>query len=56
MRSYNNPYDSRPPVELPNTYQYYWVNEDGTCLGTNDAGVNPNVGSTRDWQQMPRRQ
>jgi hypothetical protein len=56
VQRYSNPYDSRTPVELPNTYQYYWVNEDGTYLGTNDAGINPNAGSTKDWRQMPRRQ
>lgn len=55
VQSYNNPYDASTPVELPNTYQYYWVNEDGTYLGTNDSGVNPNKGSTKDWRQMPRR-
>lgn len=56
VQTYNNPYDPRTPVELPNTYKYYWVNENGTYLGTNDAGVNPNVGSTKDWRQMPKRQ
>jgi hypothetical protein len=56
VQTYNNPYDSRTPVELPNTYQYYWVNENGTYVGTNDPGVNPNAVSTKDWRQMPKRQ
>lgn len=55
VQTYANPHDARTPVELPNTYQYFWVNEQGTIVGTNDAGVNPNAGSTGDWRKMPRR-
>lgn len=39
---------------MPNTYQYFWVNEGGTIVGTNDPGVNPNDGSTHDWRKMPK--
>jgi hypothetical protein len=55
VRSYDNPHDARAPVELPATYQYYWVNGQGTYVGTNDPGDDPNVGSTQDWRRMPRR-
>ena len=55
VQTYGNPHDSRTPVELPNTWQYYWVNEKGTIVGTNDPGIDPNSGSTGDWRKMPRR-
>jgi hypothetical protein len=54
-QTYVNPYDSRAPVELPITYQYYWVNPQGTYVGTNDPSVNPNAGSTVEWKKMPVR-
>jgi hypothetical protein len=55
VQTFSNPHDSRTPVELPNTWQYYWVNEQGTIIGTNDPSTNPNSGSTNDWRKMPRR-
>ena len=55
VQTYADPRDPGKPVELPNTYQYYWQNEQGTIVGTNDSSVNPNAGSTRDWRQMPKR-
>jgi hypothetical protein len=55
VQTFSNPHDSRTPVELPNTWQYYWVNEQGTIVGTNDPSTNPNSGSTNDWRKMPRR-
>jgi hypothetical protein len=54
VQSYVNPHDTRSPVELPNTYEYFWVNEKGVIAGTNDPGVNPNAGSTHDWRKMPK--
>ncbi len=56
VQTYVNPYDARAPLELPTTYQYFWVNEHGTIAGTNDPSVNPNVGSKSDWRKMPRQQ
>ena len=56
VQTYANPYDARKPVELPGTYKYFWVNEQGTIVGTNDPGVDPNAGSSRDWRRMPRRE
>lgn len=55
IQTYVNPYDNRVPVELPTTYQYYWVNAQGAYVGTNDPGVNPNVGSTQEWKKMAKR-
>jgi hypothetical protein len=55
VQTYVNPYDARTPLDLPTTYQYFWVNEHGTIAGTNDPSVNPNVGSTNDWRKLPRR-
>jgi len=54
VQAYANPHDPRTPVELPNTYQHFWVNEQGTIIGTKDAGIDPNAGSTRDWRRMPK--
>lgn len=56
IQTYTNPYDNRVPLELPTTYKHYWINEKGTIAGTDDPGVNPNVGSTSDWKQLPRYQ
>jgi len=55
VQTYVNPYDGRAPVELPTTYQYYWVNPQGNYVGTNDPSVNPNDGSTQEWKKMPVR-
>jgi hypothetical protein len=51
---YTNPYDASAAVDLPLTYQYYWVNRQGTYVGTNDPSLNPNDGSTGEWKQMPQ--
>jgi len=56
VRTYVNPYDARVPLELPTTYKYYWIEAQGTVLGTDDPGTNPNSGSTKEWKQLPRRQ
>jgi hypothetical protein len=56
VQTYSNPYDSKAPLELPTTYQHFWIDEKGAILGTNDASVNPNAGSTGDWRKMPKRQ
>jgi len=56
VQAYVDPRDpTKPPIELPNTYRYYWQNEKGVIVGTNDPTINPNVGSTRDWRPMPKR-
>jgi len=55
VQTYENPHDRGAPLQLPNTYQYYWVNEQGTIVGTNDPGIDMNSGSTNDWRRMSRR-
>lgn len=56
IQTYNNPYGNQTPVELSNQYKYYWMNASGEIVGTNDAGVNPNDGSTVEWKAMPRKE
>ncbi|HIK07171.1 MAG TPA: hypothetical protein IGS40_21180 [Trichormus sp. M33_DOE_039] len=45
-----------PTVELPTSYNYFWMNRQGQIYGTNDPSENPNVGSTQDWTRMNRYQ
>jgi hypothetical protein len=54
VQTYVNPH-ARAPVELPNTWKYFWVNEQGTIVGTNDPSINPNAGASGDWRKMPKR-
>ncbi|TAE48948.1 MAG: hypothetical protein EAZ89_14705 [Bacteroidetes bacterium] len=56
VQTYTNPYDTRVPVEMPSTYQYYWVDRQGRTWGTNDPGADPNSGSGGDWSRMQRYQ
>ena len=55
VQTYANPYDARTPVELPNTHQYYWINERGTIIGSDNPNADPNAGSDGDWRPMQRR-
>jgi hypothetical protein len=56
VQTYVNPYEPQVPVELPTKYSYYWVSPQGTYLGTDDPSVNPNVGGTGEWKQLPKQQ
>ena len=56
VQTYVNPYDTRVPLELPTTYKYFWVDRQGTIVGTDDPRANPNSGSTGDWKAMLRHQ
>ncbi len=57
VQTYANPFGTNaPPVQLPTTYKYYWSDNQGNYLGSDDPSANPNVGSTREWRQMPRRE
>ncbi len=57
VQTYVNPFGtSTPPVQMPMTYKYYWADNQGNYLGSDDPSVNPNVGSTTEWRQMPRYQ
>lgn len=53
VQTYVNPFGSTPPVHLPNTYKYYWSDNQGNYLGSDDPSVNPNVGSGSEWRRMP---
>lgn len=55
VQTYSNPYDNGQPVELTTQYQYFWVDNKGTILGSNDPSVNPNQGSTSEWKQMEKK-
>ena len=48
-----NPYDDRP-IQLPSGYSQVWVNSSGEYILSNQAGFNPNVGSTAEWRRMGR--
>ena len=54
VQTYSNPYDNGQPVELTTQYQYFWVDNKGTILGSNDPSVNPNQGSTSEWRKMEK--
>jgi hypothetical protein len=54
VNTYKNPYESRQ-VQLPSGYNDAWVNSRGEYLLSNEAGYNPNVGSTTEWRRMDRR-
>jgi hypothetical protein len=56
VQTYSNPYNTNQPLELPNTYQHYWIDRQGNVVGTDNPGVDPNVGSTQEWRPLqPRR-
>lgn len=54
VQTYSNPYDNGQPVELTTQYQYFWVSNKGTIMGSNDPSVNPNQGSTSEWKKMEK--
>ncbi|MFT3825308.1 MAG: hypothetical protein QM731_15430 [Chitinophagaceae bacterium] len=56
ISTYHNPYNTGSPVELSTQYQYYWMDQQGRVLGTNDPSVNPNHGSTFEWKQLQRKE
>jgi hypothetical protein len=51
VQRYQDPFQNRV-VELPAGYQNAWTNQAGEYIVSNDANFNPNVGSTRQWQQL----
>jgi hypothetical protein len=56
VQTYVNPFNPAAPVQLPLTYRHYWIDNQGTVLGTDDPSTDPNVGSTSSWKRMPREQ
>ena len=54
VQTFANPFGTGPAVELPITRKYYWTNNQGGFVGTDDPSANPNVGSTGEWRRMER--
>lgn len=54
VQSHANPFDGGRAVDLPTSHRHYWVDRQGRVLGTDDAGADPNHGSTGEWRRMPR--
>ena len=52
VQTYVNPFGTGAPVQLPTTYTYYWRDDQGGYLGSNDPSANPNLGSTTEWKRM----
>ncbi|MGE0802844.1 MAG: rhodanese-like domain-containing protein [Lautropia sp.] len=52
VRTYSNPFGGTPPIELPTRNSYYWMDRQGRTFGTDDPGVDPNVGGTGEWRRM----
>ncbi|MDB5386177.1 MAG: hypothetical protein JWM11_1823 [Planctomycetaceae bacterium] len=48
---YTSPYE-KYPIQLPSGYQNAWAGANGTYVLSNDAGYDPNVGSTTSWTLM----
>ncbi len=55
VQTYTNPFGTGAPIELPTTYQHYWIDPQGRVLGTDNPRDDPNQGSTAEWRRMPRR-
>lgn len=53
VQTYQDPFGRSAPLELPTTYQHYWVDPQGHVVGTNDPSANPNDGSAVEWRRMP---
>lgn len=51
VEKYRDPNRDRV-VELPAGYRNAWSNQGGEYIVSNDPNFNPNVGSTRQWQQL----
>jgi hypothetical protein len=51
VETYRNPFESRD-VQLPSDYSQVWASARGEYAFSNDAGFNPNVGSTIEWRLL----
>ena len=56
VQPYENPFTPGKAVEMPTTYKYYWTDNQGNYMGSDDPSANPNVGSRSEWRKMPRRE
>ena len=54
VQTFANPYGGNQTIELPTTSKYFWRNQQGNMVGTDNPSVNPNEGSTGDWRRMER--
>jgi len=54
VQTFQNPYDNTKSFELTTQYQYFWTDQQGRILGSNDPSVNPNHGSTSEWRKMEK--
>jgi hypothetical protein len=54
VQTYSNPYANGQSLELTTQYQYFWIDQKGTILGSNDPGINPNQGSTSAWKLLEK--
>ncbi len=51
VETYDHPYEGRA-VQLPSGYRDVWTNPKGEYVLSNEAGFDPNVGSTSEWRRM----
>lgn len=51
VETYDHPFEERA-VQLPGGYDAVWVNRGGEYVLSNEAGYDPNVGSTQGWQRL----
>jgi hypothetical protein len=54
VQTFANPHGNHQRVELPLSHKYFWVDRNGSMVGTNDPSANPNAGGTGDWRRMER--
>lgn len=51
VEDYKNPFDDTE-TQLPSGYNDVWVSANGEYILSNQAGFDPNAGSTQNWQRM----
>ncbi|MFN0007879.1 MAG: hypothetical protein ACKVXR_08215 [Planctomycetota bacterium] len=51
VETYDHPYEGRE-VQLPSGYRDVWTNRSGEYVFSNEAGFDPNVGSTLAWTRL----
>ncbi len=53
VKTYRNAYEDRA-IQLPSGYSQVWASPTGEYILSNQAGFNPNVGSTTEWRRLER--
>ncbi len=56
INTYANPYNTGSPLELSTQYHYYWIDQQGRVLGSNDPSANPNQGNSSEWRKLQRKE